>query len=105
MVHHIENEQIMGEVLKSEKLVIVDFFATWCGPCQMLTPILANLDKKYNEKLDIYKVNVDESQEAAIRYGVTSVPTLIFFKDGEEIERQIGYIEEEELSKLIEEIK
>lgn len=105
MVHHIENEQIINEVLNSEKLVIVDFFATWCGPCQMLAPILANLDRKYNEEVEIYKVNVDETQDAAIRYGVTSVPTLIFFKDGEEIDRQVGYMEEDELSKIIEEIK
>ena len=105
MVHHIENEQIINEVLNSEKLVIVDFFATWCGPCQMLAPILANLDRKYNEEVEIYKVNFDETQDAAIRYGVTSVPTLIFFKDGEEIDRQVGYMEEDELSKIIEEIK
>ena len=105
MVHHIENEQIINEVLKSEKLVIVDFFATWCGPCQMLAPVLINLDKKYNDEVEFYKVNVDENQDAAIRYGVYSVPTLVFFKNWEEIERQVGYMEEEELSKIIEEIK
>ena len=105
MVHHIENDQIIGEVLKNEKLVVIDFFATWCGPCQMLAPILANLDKKYNDEVEFYKVNVDENQDAAIRYNVSSVPTLIFFKNGEEIERQVGYMEEDEFSKLIEEIK
>ena len=105
MVHHIENEQIINEVLKSKKLVVVDFFATWCGPCQMLAPVLINLDKKYNEEVEFYKVNVDENQDAAIRYGVSSVPTLVFFKNGEEVERQVGYMEEEELSKIIDEIK
>lgn len=105
MVHHIENGQITNEVLKNSKLVIIDFFATWCGPCQMLAPVLSNLDKKYSEEVEIYKVNVDEAQDSAMRYMVTSVPTLIFFKDGEEIERQIGYIEEEELAKMIEEMK
>lgn len=105
MVHHIENEQIINEVLKSEKLVIVDFFATWCGPCQMIAPILNEIDKKYSDEVEIYKVNVDENQDAAIRYGVSSVPTLIFFKDGEEIDRQVGYLEEDELSKIIEEVK
>lgn len=105
MVHHIENEQIINEVLKSEKLVIVDFFATWCGPCQMIAPILNEIDKKYSDEVEIYKVNVDENQDAAIRYGVSSVPTLIFFKNGEEIDRQVGYLEEDELSKIIEEVK
>ena len=105
MIHHIENGQMTNEVLKNEKLVIIDFFATWCGPCQMLTPVLQNLDKKYGEEIEIYKVNVDEAQDSAIRYGVMSVPTLVFFKNGEEIERQVGYMEEEELSKIIDEIK
>ena len=105
MVHHIENGQITNEVLKNDKLVIVDFFATWCGPCQMLAPVIANLDKKYSDEVEFYKVNIDESQESAIRYGVMSVPTLIFFKNGEEIERQIGYMDEEELSKIIDEVK
>ena len=105
MVHHIENDQIISEVLKNEKLVIIDFFATWCGPCQMIAPVLIELDKKYADEIEIYKVNVDENQDSAIRYGVSSVPTLIFFKNGEEIERQVGFMDEEELSKIIEEIK
>ena len=105
MVHHIENDQIISEVLKNDKLVIIDFFATWCGPCQMIAPVLVELDKKYNDEIEIYKVNVDENQDSAIRYGVSSVPTLIFFKNGEEIERQIGFMDEEELSKIIDEIK
>ena len=105
MIHHIENGQIISEVLKTDKLVIIDFFATWCGPCHMLTPVLQSIDKKYVGEVEIYKVNVDESQENAIRYGVNAMPTLIFFKDGEEIERQVGYMDEEELSKLVEEIK
>lgn len=105
MVHHIENEQIINEVLKNEKLVVVDFYATWCGPCQMLAPVLTALDKKYGEVAEFYKVNVDENQDAAIRYGVSAVPTIIFFKNGEEIERNEGYMDEEEFSKLIEELK
>ena len=105
MVHHIENEQIINEVLKNEGLVVVDFFATWCGPCQMLAPVLTELDKKYKDGVEFYKVNVDEHQDAAIRYGVMSVPTLIFFKNGEEIDRQVGFMEEDELSKIIEELK
>lgn len=105
MVHHIEQGQIIDEVLKNEGLVVVDFFATWCAPCQMLAPVLVELDKKYGDEVEFYKVNIDESEDAAIRYGVSSVPTLIFFKDGEEIDRQVGYAEEDELSNWIEEMK
>lgn len=105
MVHHIENEQIINEVLKNEGLAVVDFFATWCAPCQMLAPVLNELDKKYGDDVEFYKVNIDENQDAAVRYGVFSVPTLIFFKNGEEIDRQVGYMEEDELANLIEEMK
>lgn len=105
MVHHIEVGQIIDEVLKNEGLVVVDFFATWCAPCQMLAPVIAELDKKYSDEVQFYKVNVDESEEIAMRYGVSSVPTLIFFKDGEEIDRQVGFAEEDEISSWIEEMK
>ena len=100
MIHHIENNQINQEVLKSDKLIIVDFYATWCVPCQMLTPILAQIDKE-NEEVEIFKVNVDENQETAIRYDIVSVPTLIFFKDGKEIDRQVGLVEKEKLEEII----
>lgn len=105
MVHHIEPGQIIDEVLKNEGLVVVDFFATWCAPCQMLAPVLIELDKKYGDEVEFYKVNIDESEDAAIRYGISSVPTLIFFKNGEEIDRQVGFADEDELSNWIEEMK
>ena len=105
MVHHIEPGQTIDEVLKNEGLVVVDFFATWCAPCQMLAPVLIELEKKYGDEVEFYKVNIDESEDAAIRYGVSSVPTLIFFKDGEEIDRQVGFADEDELSNWIEEMK
>lgn len=105
MVHHIEPGQIIDEVLKNEGLVVVDFFATWCAPCQMLAPVLIELEKKYGDEVEFYKVNIDESEDSAIRYGVSSVPTLIFFKNGEEIDRQVGFADEDELSNWIEEMK
>lgn len=103
MIHHIENGQIVEEVIKNDKLVIIDFFAEWCGPCQMLTEVLRSIDKKYTDYIEIFKVDVDEDQATAMRYGITAMPTLIFFKDGEEVERKIGYLDENELSSLIEE--
>ena len=105
MVHPIEPGQLIDEVLKNEGLVVVDFFATWCAPCQMLAPVLIELEKKYGDEVEFYKVNIDESEDAAIRYGVSSVPTLIFFKNGEEIDRQVGFADEDELSNWIEEMK
>lgn len=105
MIHHIEDEKILTEVINTDKLVIIDFFAEWCGPCQMLTPVLKSLEQKYSEEINIYKVNVDESQNATMRYGVTAMPTLIFFKNGEEVERQVGYMDENELDKMIKELK
>lgn len=105
MVHHIEPGQIIDEVLKNEGLVVVDFFATWCAPCQMLAPVIVELEKKYGDEVEFYKVNIDESEDAAIRYGISSVPTLIFFKNGEEIDRQVGFADEDELSNWIEEMK
>ena len=104
MIHHIENERILSEVLNNDKLVIVDFFATWCEPCKMYTPILRTTSEKYSDRLDIFKVDVDESQNIAMRYNITSMPTLIFFRDGEEVERQVGLLNEEKLEKIIQEL-
>ena len=105
MIHYIENGQIINEVTNSEKLVIIDFFATWCVPCQMMSEVLRNVEKEYEDVVEVFKVDVDENQETAIRYDVTSMPTLVFFKDGEEVERKIGYIEREELISIIEDLK
>ena len=104
MIHYIESNQIIDEVIKSDKLVIMAFFATWCVPCQMLTEVLREIDKNYSEKVEIFKVDVDENQEVAIRYGVTAMPTLVFFKEGEEVEREVGFLEKEELEELIEDL-
>ena len=71
-----------NEVLRSDKPVLLDFYADWCGPCKMLAPLVENLDKEYEGRVTVGKVNVDDEQELAIRYGVMSIPTVIFFKDG-----------------------
>lgn len=105
MIHYIENGQIINEVIKNEKLVVVDFFATWCVPCQMMLEVLKDVEKEYADVVEIFKVDVDENQETAIRYGVTAMPTVVFFKDGEEVERKVGYIEKDELISIIEDLK
>ena len=71
-------------------LVMVDFWADWCGPCKMLAPVMEALDRQYAGRVTVGKVNVDEEGELAIRYGVMNIPTVIFFKDGKEIDRRVG---------------
>lgn len=104
MIHHIEKGQIVEEVIKAEKLVVIDFFATWCVPCQEMSIVLHDVEKEYEDKIEVYKVDVDESQDIAMRYGVTAMPTLVFFRDGQEIERNVGYMDKEEFIDLIEEL-
>ena len=89
------------EALKGDKLVVVDFWAAWCGPCRMLAPMIEDLDKKYEGKAVIGKVNVDEEQELAIRYGVMSIPTVIFFKNGQEIGRKVGVMGDKAFSDVL----
>ena len=101
MIHYIDNNQLLDEVIKNDKLVIIDFFATWCAPCQLQSESLKNVEKDYSDKIEVFKIDVDENQEIAIRYDITAMPTLIFFKDGEEVERQVGYMEESEIINLI----
>ena len=84
------NKKSFEEAVDSGKLVMVDFWASWCGPCRMLSPVIDDLDKKYEGKAIVGKVNVDEEQELAMMLGVMSIPTVIFFKDGAEVERKVG---------------
>ena len=104
MIKHINKENFKTEILDSTEPILVDFFATWCGPCQELSPILIELDKKYGGEVQFYKVDVDEKQECAMRYGITAMPTLVFFKNGEEVEREVGFLTKEKLEKIIEEL-
>ena len=84
------NTESFDKSLAEGSLMMVDFWAAWCGPCRMLAPMVDDLAEKYAGKVVVGKVNVDEEQELAIRYGVMSIPTVIFFKDGKELERKVG---------------
>ncbi len=78
------------ELLQSEKLVIVDFWATWCGPCRMLSPLLDEVEAEMEDKVEVVKVNVDDADEIAMRFRIMSIPTLLFFKNGSMVDRSVG---------------
>ncbi len=90
------------EVLKSDIPVLVDFWATWCGPCRMVGPIVSEIAEEYAGKIKVGKVNVDEEMPLATKFGITGIPTLLVFKNGEVVNQQIGYAPKEELVKLFE---
>jgi len=87
----VTSEEFSDKVLKNEKPVLVDFWAPWCGPCKMAEPVLEELSEEYKDKVLIMKVNVDENQELASKWDVLSIPTTILYKDGVEVDRQIGF--------------
>jgi len=93
-----------NEFIKEDK-VVVDFWAEWCGPCKMISPIIEDLAKDLNGKAKFGKVNVDNNQELAQRFGVMSIPTLVFFRDGQQVDSSVGVISKEDIEKKIKEIK
>lgn len=88
-------------LLQSEKLVVVDFWATWCGPCRMIAPILDELSEEMADRIEVVKVNVDDADEIAARYRIMSIPTLIFFKNGQAVDKTVGALSKKELTDKI----
>ena len=92
------------EVIKSAIPVVVDFWAEWCGPCRMIAPVLKELAKDYKDKLKVAKINVDEEPDLASRYGIQSIPTMLFFKGGQMVKQQIGAVPKHILEKIVKEL-
>lgn len=99
-VKKVNDETFEQEVLKSNILVLVDFYADWCGPCKMLSPTVDEVAQE-NDDIKVVKVNVDESQNTAIKYQVMSIPTLVVIKNGNEVNRSVGVIDKEEVLNMI----
>ncbi len=97
----VTKENFEKEVINSNQKVIVDFFATWCGPCQMLAPILSEIAEEYKDTVKVCKINIDEEQELAEKFEVISIPTLVIFEKGQPVKKSVGYISKEELIKII----
>lgn len=97
----IRDGQFPEEVLNSDSPVLVDFWASWCGPCRMVAPVLEEVARDYEGKVKVVKVNVDENTETASRYRIMSIPTMMLFKNGEPVETIIGFRKKEELSNII----
>lgn len=90
-----------SEVLKSDVPVLVDFWAEWCGPCRALAPKLEELASEWNGKAQVVKLNIDENHESAVKFGVRSIPTMILFKNGQEVEQIIGNVAKEDIESKV----
>lgn len=95
------NAASFDKVINQDKPVLVDFWAPWCGPCKMLGPVLEEAEKEIGDKAVIAKVNVDDEQELAVKFGISSIPTMVLFKNGNAVERSVGFVAKEKIVSLI----
>lgn len=89
-------------LVQDDKLLVVDFFATWCGPCKKLSPTLDEVSEEFGDRVNIVKVDVDESEDLAMTYGIRSVPTVLFFKNGQQVDKFVSALPKSEIVSKIE---
>lgn len=101
LIKHISDASFDADVLKSDKPVLVDYWAEWCGPCKMIAPILDDISKDYGDRLQIAKMNVDENQAVPAKYGIRGIPTLMLFKGGELVDTKVGALPKAQLTAFL----
>lgn len=100
----LTDDNFEAEVLKSDKPVLVDFWAVWCGPCKMLGPTVEEISKEYEGKLKVGKLNVDDNSRMASQYGIMSIPSLLFFKGGQVVDQLVGAVPKKQLTDKLDKI-
>ena len=104
MTIEITDENFNEMIKNSDKLILVDFWATWCNPCKSLAPVLEDASEDLAEKIIVYKINIDENPDSPQRYSVRGIPTILFFKSGELVDRQVGVLPKSKLYEKIENV-
>lgn len=100
MIINVTSENFDTEVLKSEKTVLIDFYADWCGPCKMLSRVVEQFASE-NENIKVVKINVDDEQDLAVDYGIMSIPTLVVIKNGQEVNRSVGLVSKDDILNIV----
>jgi thioredoxin 1 len=101
LIKHVSDASFDGDVIQAGKPVLVDYWAEWCGPCKMIAPILDEVAKAYDDRLQIAKMNVDENRDVPAKYGIRGIPTLMLFKDGELAATKVGALSKAQLTAFL----
>ena len=101
-IKHVSDASFDDDVLKSDAPVLVDYWAEWCGPCKMIAPILDEIERDYGARLQVAKLNVDDNQAVAAKYGIRGIPTLMLFKQGQPVATKVGALSKSQLTAFLE---